>query len=325
MKLERLRLADYRPDLAERWDAFVQASRNGALIFERGFMDYHADRFPDASVVAFEGEDEADIVAVLPASRVAATGGEERVSHGGLTFGGWITDQRMGAAAMVRLFELLREKLRDDGVGRLRYKAAPTCFHRQPAEEDIYALFRLGADLIRCDLGSAIDLQRPLPWSKGKRSGLAKARKAGLQVEPTVDFATFHAMLIQVLARHRAAPVHSLAELELLAGRFPQRITLFSASQGGRSLAYILVFDSGEVIHTQYMAAGDEGREHGGLEAIVDHLQRVAYPDRRWLSFGISSEAGGRELNAGLVGQKEMFGARSVVFPWYELRFDPQR
>lgn len=320
MTPERLRLEPYQPALAGRWDAFVRTSKNGALIFERGFMDYHADRFEDASLVAFEGEGQDNVVALLPACRLNDNGETIVASHAGLTFGGWITDQRMGAAGMLRLFELLCAHLAANGVSRLRYKTAPTCYHRLPAEEDLYALFRHGAQLLRCDLTSVIDLPHAPAWSKGKRAGLAKARAAQLEIVESDDLVGFHALLTEVLQRHGASPTHTLPELQLLTGRFPRAIRLFCARRDDRSLAYVLVFESGEVVHTQYMAASDEGRETGALDAIIDQLQHVQYADRRYLSFGISTESGGRVLNAGLVAQKEMFGARPVVCPSYELQ-----
>ncbi len=323
MILSRLRLEAYRPDHAERWSAFVRTSKNGAVLFERGFMDYHADRFADASLLAFEGEGDDNLVGVLPACRFDEPEGPRLVSHGGLSFGGWITDQRMTAPGMLRIFDLLLEHLSGLGYVRLTYKAAPVCYHRLPSQEDLYALFRHGAGLSRCDLTSVIDLQHAPPWSKGKRHGLAKARTAGLDVSETQDLAGFSTLLADVLARHGASPTHSLPELELLAGRFPETIRLFVATRAGVGLAYALVFDSGQTVHTQYLASGDEGRATGALDAIVDHLQHNAYPDRRYLSFGISTEDGGRRLNEGLVSQKEMFGARSMICPWYDLPISP--
>src|SRR5690554_7460146 len=51
---------------ASLWDAFVKSAWNGVFLFERGFMDYHADRFEDFSLLAFSGD---KLKAVLPANR----------------------------------------------------------------------------------------------------------------------------------------------------------------------------------------------------------------------------------------------------------------
>lgn len=317
MRVDRLRIARYRPELASRWNAFVASAKNGALLFDRGFMDYHEDRFEDCSLVAFEGDDESAIAAVLPASRH----GDRLVSHGGLTFGGWITDARMTTPGMLALFEELHRWAVSSGVAALRYKAAPRCYHRLPAEEDLYALYRRDAVLVRQDLSSVIDLAEAPAWSKGRKHALSKGRARGVTARISGDYADFHAALQEVLAPHGASPAHSVDELTLLAGRFPDRIRLYAADMDGAPIAYALVFDSGVTVHTQYLAARAEGREYGGIEAIVHRLQFEDYADRRHLSFGISTEDDGRILNLGLVGQKEMFGARAMICPHFDLSF----
>jgi hypothetical protein len=317
MQAERLRLIPYRPDLAGRWNAFVRDSKNGTFLFDRGYMDYHADRFTDASLMAFEGDDESNVAALLPASRAGA----DMASHGGLTFGGWITDARMTTPTMLWLFERLRDWAGANGAATLRYKAAPRCYHRLPAEEDLYALFIQDARLVRQDVGSVIDLAAGVAWSKGRKHALSKARAAGVEAIVSDDFADFVDCLTGSLAAHGARPVHSVEELRLLAGRFPDRIRLYAAAREGRAIAYALVFDTGQTVHTQYLTTREEGRASGGLEAIVHRLQFEDYADRRYLSFGISTEAEGRVLNEGLIAQKEMFGARAMVSPAYDLVF----
>lgn len=319
MRPEDLRLEPYRPERRGKWNALVRTSKNGTFLFHRDFMEYHADRFEDASLLAVEGAD--NVVALLPAALDRRADGPWLSSHPGLTYGGWITDPRMTAPVMLRLFERLRDHAAAQGLKGLRYKAMPSCYHRLPAEEDLYALFVNDARLVRQDAGSVIDLAAAPAWSKGRRQSLAKGQAAGVTVAESGDLPAFMDLLAEVLAAHGAKPVHTVEELQRLHAAFPDAIRLFAAVREGRALAYVLAFDTGQTVHTQYMASGAEGRELGGLEAIVHHLQHVAYPDRRYLSFGISTEADGRVLNHGLIGQKEMFGARTVVSPVYELGF----
>ena len=74
----------YAPSMAAEWDDFVSRARNATFLFRRGYMDYHADRFNDFSLVARDGSQR--IVALLPANAA----GDCIESHGGLTYGGWI-------------------------------------------------------------------------------------------------------------------------------------------------------------------------------------------------------------------------------------------
>ncbi len=317
MRTDRLRLVRYEPGRRNDWNALVRASKNGTFLFDRGFMEYHTDRFDDVSLMAVDGE--RDVVAILPAAYDVVDGQRWLSSHPGLTYGGWVSDRRMTTAAMLKIFDLLRAWVRDEGFAGVRYKAMPRCYHSLPAEEDLYALFVNDARLVRQDVGSVIDLPNAPAWGKGKRQSLAKAQAAGVTVAETDDLPAFVTLLTEVLAAHGAEPVHTVDELRRLRSAFPESIRLYAAHLGGAAIAYVLVFDTGRTVHTQYMASGSEGRATGGLEAIIDHLQSHVFAGRAYLSFGISTEQGGRVLNEGLIGQKEMFGGRPMVSPVYEL------
>jgi hypothetical protein len=299
---------------AAAWDALVARSRNGNLLHRRGYMDYHAERFTDASLLI---EKDAELIAVLPANR----DGELISSHGGLTYAGLISAHELRAEAAIETFERIGAHYLAQGAKRLLYKAVPHVFHAYPAEEDLYALHRLGARLVRRDLSSVIALREPLRFTEERRRAVAKARKAGLSVRSGDDLAAFHALLTQVLARHDATPVHSLAELRLLQGRFPEQIVLHEVVDGDELLAAALVYDLGPVAHTQYLAASDAGRQRHALSLLLAELIEHTFAHKRHFSFGISTEQAGRVLNSGLIEQKERFGARAAVHDFYEWEF----
>jgi hypothetical protein len=301
----------YIPADAKAWDGLVERSRNGNMLHRRGYMDYHAGRFVDRSLV-IERNDE--IVAVFPAN----IRNRQVTSHGGLTYAGLITSHALRAESTLAIFGQIGDYYRANDVERVVYKAVPHLFHAYPAEEDLYALHRLGARLTRRDLSSAIALQEPFQFTQGRRHAIGKARKAGIHCQVASRLDDFHALLCDVLQRHGASPTHSLNELYLLQERFPGQIVLHEARREGVLLAGVLVYDFGKVVHTQYMAASKEGRHLDALTFLLAELIGRAYADRRYLSFGISTEQEGTVLNEGLVAQKEYFGARAVVHDFYE-------
>lgn len=296
------------------WDAFIDGSKNGTFMLKRDYVEYHADRFIDASIVFCDDSDA--IVAVLPASRHA----DELRSHGGLTYGGIIVDKRMTAAKMLEVFDALKDFLRKKDIARLIYKRVPPIYYNYPSDEDLYALFRNGAKLFRRDLSTAIDLHDPLPFSSVRTRYAKKACKMGLEVRESDDYEQYVAVLTDVLkSRHNVRPPHTADELRLLASRFPQTIKLFCAYRSEVMLAGVLIFDTPQVVHAQYIANSEEGRKVGALDLVMEYLVNAYALRRRYFDFGISTEDGGRILNEGLVGQKEMFGGRSVVYDFYEL------
>ncbi|MFW8635342.1 GNAT family N-acetyltransferase [Cribrihabitans pelagius] len=302
----------YEAGDAAGWNAFVAAAKNGTFLHDRGFMEYHADRFTDHSLIA---EMDGKTVALLPASRH----GDELQSHGGLTYGGLVTGPAMSAALMLDVIKALGGALRSAGISCLRYKAIPHIFHRCPAEEDLYALMRAGARPVRSDLASVIAASRSPGFSKSKRQGARRAGKAGLRVVEMEDFTPFWEILTARLGEaHQAAPTHSLEEIRLLQSRFPDRIRLLAAVDDRGVQGGIVTFDCDPALHAQYMATTEDGRRNGALDLIVSDLADRGFGGRDWFSFGISTTDGGRELNTGLARQKEMFGARSIVFTHYE-------
>jgi hypothetical protein len=307
-----MKVSVYRGEQAEEWDAFVAGARNATFLHSRRFMDYHADRFVDASVLLLD--EKLQVLAVCPANRE----GDTILSHGGLTYGGLLMSVRLTQVQCLEAFSVLGAHYREQGCRRLIYKPVPHIFHSYPAEDDLYALFRVGARLYRRDASTVVSLRDAFSFTKGRKWSVNKGKKAGLSVVRQEDPRAFHGLLAGVLARHQAAPVHSLAELQLLMARFPARIGLYEAVADGDLMAAAMMFDCGNTVHTQYLAASETGREHGALDFLLAELIEKTYADRRYLSFGISTEQAGMVLNEGLIGQKEGFGGRTVVHDFYE-------
>lgn len=309
-----IEIARYDRTCAPAWDAAVEASRNGTFLHRRAYMDYHADRFTDFSLIAFGRS--GHIVAVLPAD----VSGSTLRSHAGLTYGGWLMSDRADMNTMMEVWAASRDFATAQGIDTLIYKPVPHIFHRYPAEEDLYALFRDGAATESVQVSSAIDLSLPLPFDQNARRGTAKAHKAGLTVAESTDYASFWHILGEVLAeRHSTAPVHSLAEIELLAGRFPENIKLYGVFDGDRMIAGTVLYITPEVAHAQYIASDHDGRSSGALALLFGTLIEKFAGRVRYFDFGTSNEDGGRVLNAGLVRQKCGFGARAVAFYTYKV------
>ena len=318
-----LRITAFCPEETARWDALIRASRNGVFLFERSYMDYHATRFKDASLMIWRGD---DLVAVLPANRLEGEGGPVLVSHGGLTFGGLILHAALRAQDTLEIVDGLCTKLRAENWSALRVRPVPHIFHRQPSEDEMYALLRRGARVVSSDLAHTVDLARRPPLAGGRRNALARARRAGVQVRRSNDWAAAWPLVEAVLAtRHNALPAHALHEIVALAQRF-ERIALHAAFPGAATdappLAVAVTYAFDGVLHTQYLAASEAGRQIGALDAVIETLLEQPPAGMRWLSFGASTYDQGRQLNAGLAGQKEMFGARPTLLT--TLEFDPQ-
>ena len=304
-----MRLHRDQPDMQPVWDALICDSIKPHFTFGRSYMDYHADRFPDASYLLERG---GRMVAALPGTIRDGL----YHSHLGLSFGGWLPEGAgLTAVQTLAATELLVEELRRLGLRELIYKVIPTMYHARPAEEDLYALFRLGAQLLKVEPCTAIRMAARGKVGSRRLRNQKKAARLGCQYSRSQDWAGFWSLLTaRLLERHDVQPVHSLEEVSRLATAHPDNIQLFTATApDGALLAGVVLYITPRVAHAQYIAADPVGREHGALDGLFEHLITGLSPTHAWLSFGISSEEGGRVLNEGLIQQKEEFGGSTIA------------
>lgn len=296
------------------WDAFVDASKNGTFMLKRGYMDYHSDRFIDYSMMFYDNN---KLVAVFPSSLHDI----ELRSHGGLTYGGLITSTDIRIQQVIEIFSALKEYMQEQNISSLLYKRVPEIYYRYPSDEDLYALYRIGATLVRRDISSTIYLPSKIKFSERRKRGSKQAAKQGIEVKQSTDYAGYINMLSEVLQKyHDTKPVHTANELELLASRFPENIKLYAAYKDDRMLAGVVIFETDKVAHAQYIANSDEGRQCGALDAVMDCLINEQYADKEYFDFGVSTENNGMYLNEGLVTQKQEFGGRGIAYDFYEIR-----
>jgi hypothetical protein len=303
----------YDPRMMNAWNDFNRSARNGHFLFDRGFMEYHADRFADDSVILREGD---EILALFPAN--CAEGAI--YSHQGLTFGGLVLGDKVTNVRVLGMFDALVRYCRQRGATKLIYKAIPAIYHRRPASEDLYCLFRFNARLVSRDVTTTIDYVSPGAYSARRRRGVRKAQQNHLVFGESDRWASYWEVLsITLSERHGVVAVHSLGEISSLASRFPQSIRLFTAMEGQSVVAGAVVFETATVAHVQYIASSSRGREVAALDGLFDHLINLYQRTKRFFDFGVSTESGGSILNEGLITHKEEFGGSSVVHDRYEL------
>ena len=295
------------------WDRYVSTARNATFLFYRDYMDYHADRFHDFSLLFYKGQ---RLYAILPAHREATA----LCSHFGLTYGGLLMNNHVTAADTCTLFDELNEWLRAQGFQKVVYRPVPWIYHVHPSEEDLYAIYwKCGARLRSRNIGTTIFMQQHLRWRKNHLRQLRKAKDGGICVKSDAPLAEFWEILEEnLMNRFQAKPVHTLEEIALLKSRFPKNIIQYSAYKDGHIIGGILFYITPQVVHCQYISTNTEGKELGAMEAIYEQVMYHDYPQYPYLDFGSSTEQNGAFLNEGLISHKEGYGGRSVVYDTYE-------
>ena len=303
----------YTPADKQRWNNYVTHARNATFLFYRDYMDYHADRFTDYSLLFYVGN---RLHSILPANIVGST----LYSHQGLTYGGLIMNMDVTVSDVVELFRELNEWLQSVGITRVVYKPVPWVYHQHASEEDLYPLYWIcNARIISRDVGTVIFMQQHLRWRKDRRRRLRNAKNNGIVVKRENDFRSFWVVLDSNLQeRYGVHPVHTVEEIELLHKRFPDNIVQYNAYYENKVVAGMTFYLSPQVLHGQYCSSTPLGKQMGAVDAIYEKSMYEDFSDYQYLDFGRSTEGDGSILNSGLVAQKEGFGGRTICYDTYE-------
>ncbi len=304
----------YTSEKAGEWNRFVATSKNGTFLFYRDYMDYHADRFEDYSLMFYQ---KGKLYALLPANR------EDSVlcSHRGLTYGGLIMDAQCRTAMVRDLFFDFNNYLKNQGFTHVEYKHVPWIYCNLPAEEDLFAIISCCHSSKICrDIASVVMLDKQLPFSNLRRRGVKKGIAAKLQVSEVNEFTEYWELLEEnLLHSYNAKPVHSLREIELLHSRFPGNIRLFIVRSNERIVGGTVLYLDKQTVKTQYISANEEGKKIGALDYLFSLLiQKFAEKGLKYFDFGTSNQLHTNDLNESLIFQKEGFGGRGVCYDIYE-------
>ena len=314
-----LRLVRYDASMATLWDEFVKASRNGTFLFQRAYMDYHRDRFADHSLLYL---DERGRIAAVMACNEA---GKALYSHQGLTYGGFVLAPKTHSDEVRQLFDVTLDYLRRQGFKECIYKCMPSFYHRILSQEDDDFLWKAGAELVECNLATALDYgSGPLLDAEYcRRNALTRLARQGVRLDMSAELDAFWPLLeARLKAKYNAVPVHSLAEMRLLRQAFPDNIRCCTAvDAAGGILAGVVLYDTGQAIHVQYSTATEQGQRVGAQDylylSLINHYKEV--PSVRFFDMGTSNEEGGKVLNASLNRYKEGFGARGVAYRQFRI------
>ena len=105
----------YTSEDFDLWNSFISNAKNGLFMHNRNFMEYHKDRFTDNSLLFFDDD---ELLALLPANNNA----NELISHGGLTYGGFITNTKMKEYKMLECFDVLKSYMKENSFDSFIYK-----------------------------------------------------------------------------------------------------------------------------------------------------------------------------------------------------------
>src|SRR5690606_4545051 len=157
---------------------------------------------------------------------------------------------------------------------KLYLKLVPPIYHKQPAQEQDYALFVAGAKLVRKDSLSVCNLSVAVGLTVNRNRCVRKGENNKVKVVEEMLFTPFwNEILIPNLNEMQGVtPVHTAEEIALLHSRFPDNVRQFNVYYFDELVAGTTIFETDTVAHAQYISGKAEKNNLGGLDYLFYHL-----------------------------------------------------
>lgn len=330
METETYYLKKYEATKRDIWDDFVlNLSVNGTFLQTRRFLSYHADeRFIDASYMLYDAK--MHLVAVCPACKVNGdTGAPVLFSHKGSTFGGIIIHEKSYCAhKVIAIIKAFEDAFVAEGYRKIVYKITSDLFTKRECDLLEYCLYYCKYRNYD-ELNLYVDLRAYendilSKFSQGKRTNVHNCEKEGIKVRQLNDdreVTQFHEILSDTLAKYELTPVHTAKELVLLKNQIiPRECEFYGAFLNEKMISgsMMFYFYGAETAHTQYLCADHEFDKLSPMTYMYySMIVKMREKGFKKLSWGITSEHLGIELNYGLTRSKESFGSKYSVSKIY--------
>ncbi|MBB4803012.1 hypothetical protein HNP37_003087 [Flavobacterium nitrogenifigens] len=297
-----------------KWNDFVAQSKNATFLFHRDFMEYHKDRFEDFSLLIFE---EDKLKAILPANKR-----ENSVySHQGLTYGGLVFLSKMKTEKVELILDEILLFLKQNQIETFYYKPIPNFYFLEGNATTDFFLLKRDAVLERKEMNLAVNLTIPLKISKSKMKHFRRIENLDLDIVEEENFDPFWEKVLapRLLEKFDAKPVHSKEEIAFLKSKFPQNIKQYSAYRNDEIIAGITIFETKNVIKSQYGATSKIGEEFRALDFLfVNLIHKYKRKGKHFFDMGIVN-SDFEDYNAGLLKQKEELGCSVYSQDFYKL------
>ena len=305
----------YHKNDYEIWNAFIEQAKNATFLFHRDFMEYHKDRFEDFSLLVFEDD---KLKAVLPAN----INGKSVYSHQGLTYGGLVFNAKLKGEKVEKVLDQVLLFLKENSIVNFYYKPIPD-FYLQRGNQDLdFFLFKRGAVLERKEMNLAINLELPLQISKSKLKHFRRIENLDLDIVEEHDFQPFWEKVLgpRLLEKFNVKPVHTKEEIAFLRQNFPDNIKQYSVYQNDEIIAGITIFETKDVVKSQYGATSQKGEQVRALDFLfINLIHKYKRKGKRFFDMGIVNEENESGYHPGLLNQKEELGCSVYNQDFYKI------
>lgn len=316
----------YAENYEKMWDGFVEnGSVNGTFLHTRRFLNYHpAERFEDFSLLIKDKKQH--LAAVIPGCIQYEEGVKTFYSHKGSTFGGpVISKEAYFANNVAQMIECAQQFLKENHFQKVIYKITPDLFSVEKSDLLEYLLYYEGYEEQK-ELNLYIDYDAYeadtiKAVSRRKKRSILCCAEAGLklkELKTDEEICQMHHILELSLQKYSLRPIHTPQEMMRFRDVIiPDECGFYGLFMEDRMVAGAMMFYfyQASTAHAQNICALPEYSKKLSPNTymffcMINEMRRKGF---RRLSWGISSEHGGREINWGITESKEEYGSRHAV------------
>lgn len=298
-----LSIKKYRKDNLTQWNSFIKNSLNGTFLLDRGFMDYHSDRFTDHSLTIF---DEEVLICCVPAHGVD----RKWLSHRGLTYGGLIFKEQKTYKEMGNILNAITNYLKSNNFNSCEFNLSPPIYDDNH-DEVLETLIRNGFEVTRSFDNMHVLLEDRSTVSSKKTAGYRNGTFSELVFETSCDISIFYneVLVPSLLSRHAAVPVHSLDELKKLQENFCDKISVQAVYLNDKMISGVLFFIKDNIVKSQYAASTLKGFQLRAMDFLyIESMEYFNIAGKKIMDYGTANNPDG-SIISGLKRFKKELGA----------------
>ena len=326
-------IVEYGDGHEEAWDTFISKEAvNACFLQSRKFLNYHPkEKYEDSSLLIYDSK--GNLSAVCAGAVKYEDGKKTFFSHAGSSYGGIIlNDNSFRMEKCMGILESFESHLKLKGFSRVLLKPLNPLMCKNKDELLTFCLYfkkyteykelNLYVDLNQVDL---LDVSKG--FSKLKRRTTKKCLNLGMQLrelKTKSELERFLEILTGNLEKYGLMPYQSVDDLLDLRGRFPNEIQYWGCVYEGKivSVTMVFLFPETGCVHTHYLASDKEYNKVSPMTFIyykmIEYYKEKGYQTVSW---GISTEHRGVEINVNLTNTKEEFGSHHNIVPVFEKDF----
>lgn len=306
-------IIEYNSNNKQLWNKFISKAKNANFQHRREYMEYHAERFTDNSLLFMKDN---NVQCLMPANI------KDNIlySHEGITFGGLLFSSSLKQRELLNFFDNLMNYAQKKLISTIVLKPQPHIYNSYFSEELLYALFKNHAFISGRAVSSVINLENKLPYGKGRKWSLKKSLNYEISISESKNYDCFMEIEKELLKRkYGAIPVHTAQELRYLSLLYPDKIKLFTINYNNEMIGGVVLFFMNAVVKCQYICSNDICKEMHALDFLFTELINRFIGKFKYFDFGHSTLKEGYYLEDTLIQNKESYGARGVCYDTYSI------